>query len=262
MEIKRMKKSRVISLLITFVLFIGLIVGVINMTGNKAQASAPSGIMNNGLGGIHININSAPYTTLAKTTSVAYRRGGCAWFASSRARELTGKNISIHSPAHWLNANYANYGFTRGSQPKAKALAIYPNHMFVVESINGGTATISEGATPISDPAHGYCVIRTLPVSSLAGLYGGIRGYVYLGIGGGAGANASGDKGSVSIGYYMVDADGKSLNIRATAKASSKIVGKVPDDTRIYVSVTDNGMGRITYNGLVGWVSLTWVTKA
>ena len=115
MNIKNVSKSKIISLIITFVLIVGLTVGVVNMTSTKSEASCSAGIMNNGLNGIYININAAPYTTLATTTSVAYRRGGCAWFASSRARQLTGKNISIHGPANWLNSKYALYGFTRGS---------------------------------------------------------------------------------------------------------------------------------------------------
>ena len=133
--------------------------------------------------------------------------------------------------------------------------------MFVVEEINGDTATISEGATPISDPAHGYCVIRTLPVSSLAGLYGGIRGYVYLGVGGGSKAGATGTAKS-GTGYYKVDANGSNLNMRSSDRASASILGKVPDNTRVYVSDISNGMGKIVYNGLTGWVQLTWITKA
>lgn len=261
MNILHGKKSKIISVIVTFVLFIGLTIGVVNMTSTDSKATCSSGIMNNGLNGIYININSAPYTTLASTTSVAYQRGGCAWFASSRARQLTGKNISIHGPANWLNSKYANYGFTRGSTPRAKSLAIYPNHMFVVEQINGSTATISEGATPISDPAHGYCVIRTLPVSSLAGLYGGIRGYVYLGIGGGNNSNATGSAVS-GTGYYKVNANGSNLNMRASDNSSSDIIGKIPDGTRVYCSAISNGWGKVTYNGTTGWVALDWVTKA
>ena len=59
MDIKHIKKSKLISIVITFILFIGLTVGVFNMTGNKAQASCSAGIMNNGLNGIYIDINSA-----------------------------------------------------------------------------------------------------------------------------------------------------------------------------------------------------------
>lgn len=260
MDIKHFSKSKVLSVVITFVLLIGLTIGVVNMTTSDSKATCSAGIMNNGLNGIHININAAPYTTLAQTTSVAYQRGGCAWFASSRAKELTGKNIVIHGPSNWLSYAYANYGFTKGSTPRAKSLAIYPNHMFVVEQINGSTATISEGATPMSDPAHGYCIIRTLPVSSLAGLYGGIRGYVYLGVGGNSGSSGSSSSSSAS-GYYMVAAEGSNLNMRSEPNASSDIVGKIPDGTRIYVSSTSGNWGKVTYNGVTGWVSLDWATK-
>ncbi len=261
MNIKSFSKSKILSVIITFVLLVGLTIGVVNMTTTDSQATCSAGIMNNGLNGIYININAAPYTTLAQTTSVAYQRGGCAWFASSRAKQLTGKNISIHGPANWLNSKYANYGFTKGTTPRAKSLAIYPNHMFVVEQINGSTATISEGATPMSDPAHGYCIIRTLPVSSLAGLYGGIRGYVYLGVGGGAMSNSTGSSSSAS-GYYKVSANGSNLNMRSNPDSSSSIVGKIPDGTRIYVSTVNGGWGKVTYNGVTGWVALDWVTKA
>ena len=262
MDIKHIKKSKVISLVITFVLFVGLTIGVVNMTSTDSKATCSAGIMNNGLNGIYININAAPYTTLASTTSVAYQRGGCAWFASSRARQVTGNNnIIIHGPSNWLSYGYSRYGFTKGSTPRAKSLAIYPNHMFVVEQINGSTATISEGATPISDPAHGYCVIRTVPVSSLAGLYGGIRGYVYLGVGGGAKSNASGAA-VTGTGYYKVSANGSNLNMRQSANSSAKIIGKIPDGTRVYVSAISNGWGKVTYNDTTGWVALDWLTKA
>lgn len=262
MNIKTAKKSKIISLVITLVLFVGLTLGVINMTSTDSKATCSSGIMNNGLNGIYININAAPYTTLAQQTSVAYQRGGCAWFASSRARQLTGKNIIIHGPQNWYNTYYKNYGFTRGQTPRAKALAIYPNHMFVVEQINGSTATISEGATPQSDPAHGYCIIRTVPVSSLSGLYGGLTGYVYLGVGGGATSNSTGASSNTASGYYKVSANGSNLNIRSSANSSASIVGKIPDSTRVYVSSVSNGWGKVTYNGTTGWIALDWVTKA
>ena len=40
MDIKHIKKSKLISIIITFVLLVGLTIGVVNMTGNKAQATA------------------------------------------------------------------------------------------------------------------------------------------------------------------------------------------------------------------------------
>lgn len=261
MNIKTMKKSKIISVIITFILLVGLTIGVVNMTSTESQASCSAGIMNNGLNGIHININAAPYTTLATTTSVAYRRGGCAWFASSRARELTGKPIIIHGPSSWLNYAYRLYGFTKGYTPKAHSIAVFPNHVFFIEEINGDTATVSEGATPISDPAHGYCVIRTLPVSSIAGLYGGCRGYIYVGGGNGSKATDTGSA-SGSSGYYKVAAKGNHLNMRADDNGSSDIVGKIPDKSRLYVSSVSGNWGKVTYNDVTGWVVLDWLNRA
>ena len=165
-------------MLATFLMVISIALGAVS------SALAPSGIMNNGLNGIYININAAPYTTLAETTSYAYRRGGCAWFASSRARELTGQNISIHGPSNWWNTYYANYGFTKGYTPRAKCFAIYTNHMLVVERIDGDVITVSEGATPLSDADHGYCIIYTTNREKLEGNNGGaFVGYIYLNVG-------------------------------------------------------------------------------
>ena len=176
-------KKKVLSILAAFLMVVGIAAGAVFSTPDSA-ALAPSGIMNNGLNGIYIDINRAPYTTLAETTSYAYRRGGCAWFASSRARGLTGKNISIHGPANWWNTYYANYGFTKGYTPRAKCFAIYTNHMLVVERIDGSVITVSEGATPQSDADHGYCIIYTTTREKLEGNNGGdFVGYIYLNVG-------------------------------------------------------------------------------
>ena len=176
-------KKKILSALAAFLMVVSIVAGAAFSTPESA-ALAPSGIMNNGLNGIYIDINRAPYTTLAETTSYAYRRGGCAWFASSRARELTGKNISIHGPSNWWNTYYANYGFTRGYTPRAKCFAIYTNHMLVVERIDGSTITVSEGATPLSDAEHGYCIIYTTTREKLEGNNGGaFVGYIYLNVG-------------------------------------------------------------------------------
>ena len=176
-------KKKILSMLAAFLMVVGIAAGSAFSTPDST-ALAPSGIMNNGLNGIYIDINRAPYTTLAETTSYAYRRGGCAWFASSRARELTGKNISIHGPANWWNTYYANYGFTKGYTPRAKCFAIYTNHMLVVERIDGNVITVSEGATPQSDADHGYCIIYTTTREKLEGNNGGdFVGYIYLNVG-------------------------------------------------------------------------------
>ena len=168
--------------------------------------------------------------------------------------DLTGAEIINNGDGIFLRAAAAGWG-SEGSNGG------HVNMTAADQEINGDMATVSEGATPISDPAHGYCVIRTLPVSSLAGLYGGIRGYVYLGVGGGSKSNATGTAKN-GTGYYKVDADGSNLNMRSSDRASASILGKVPDNTRVYVSDISNGMGKIVYNGLTGWVQLSWITKA
>ncbi len=183
-------KKKITTILAAFLMVVSIAAGAVFSTPDS-KALAPSGIMNNGLNGIYININAAPYTTLAETTSYAYRRGGCAWFASSRARELTGKNISIHGPSNWWNTYYQNYGFTKGYTPRAKCFAIYTNHMLVVERIDGDVITVSEGATPLSDADHGYCIIYTTNREKLEGNNGGaFVGYIYLNVG--AECNTSG----------------------------------------------------------------------
>lgn len=91
-------KKKILSLVAAFLMVVGIAAGSVFSTPDSA-ALAPSGIMNNGLNGIYIDINRAPYTTLAETTSYAYRRGGCAWFASSRARELTGHGWKCSCPS-------------------------------------------------------------------------------------------------------------------------------------------------------------------
>ena len=258
-----MKKNKIISILMSLVLVIGVTVGVIGA--KPAEATCPSGIMNNGLNGIYININAAPYTTLASSTSVAYQRGGCAWFASSRARQLTGKSIIIHSPSNWWNTYYRTYGFSRGSYPSAKCLAIFPNHMLVVERVDGSTLTVSEGATPRSDANHGYCIIRTVSRSTLESSYGGLVGYVYLGVGQGSNTGSSTSTSTpaktYTKGYYRTNTDGSNLNVRSGAGQGYSVVAKIPDGTQVYVSQVSGSWGKVTYGGVSGWISLDWCTK-
>lgn len=158
---------------------------------------APSGIMNNGAYGINININAAPYTTFAQGAmgQYAYGKEGCAWFASARVRELTGKGSTIFSGTSWYNTQYANYGFSRGSVLKAPALACYEHHVTVVEAIVGNDVIISEGGISNgSDANHGYCIIQKISKAKLESARTGCEnfiGYVYL----------PGASGGSSVGY-------------------------------------------------------------
>lgn len=288
-------KKRVLSVLAALVMVVGIAAGAV-FGGPDSSALAPSGIMNNGTNGIYININAAPYTTLAETTSYAYRRGGCAWFASSRARELTGKNISIHGPSNWWNTYYANYGFTKGYTPRAKCFAIYTNHMLVVERIDGSVITVSEGATPQSDADHGYCIIYTTTREKLEGNNGGeFVGYIYLNVGAECNTNGvttrtnwwnnffrtttttrpnttrastgpitttpNAPAGGYTTGNYLVNTGSSNLNIRSAPDGNSSQIGRIPGNTTIYVSQVNGSWGRVTYDGVTGWVSLDWCYK-
>ena len=75
-------KKKVLSILAAFLMVVGIAAGSVFSTPDSA-ALAPAGIMNNGLNGIYIDINRAPYTTLAETTSYAYRRWSALPSASS-----------------------------------------------------------------------------------------------------------------------------------------------------------------------------------
>ena len=234
-------KKKLVSMLAAFMMVLTIAVGAVFGT-PASEALAPAGIMNNGLNGIYIDINRAPYTTLAETTSYAYRRGGCAWFASSRARELTGQNISIHGPSNWWNTYYANYGFTKGYTPRAKCFAIYTNHMLVVERIDGNVITVSEGATPQSDADHGYCIIYTTDREKLEGNNGGaFVGYIYLNVG--AECNTSG------LTTTRTNWWNRFLTTTTTTRATTRYTTTTRSNNSTlpnYSSTTSNGSNRIT----------------
>lgn len=150
------------------------------------KAAAPSGILNNGMDGISININAAPYTTFANVPTwgqYAYTNQGCAWFASARAKQITGIGSTIWSGySFWYN-QYNLFGYGRGTTPRAKSLACYENHVSVVEKVSGNQLTISEGGSGNSNASHGYCIItrKTAPtVGTSYGVSGKFLGYVYL----------------------------------------------------------------------------------
>lgn len=155
------------------------------------NATAANGIYGNGTQGIWININASPYTDLANDPDYgkyAYGPSGCAWFASSRARELTGKGIStIYSGLSWYNKAYSYYGFRRGNtlSTTEKALACYNGHVSVVEKVEGDTVYISEGGYRVASYAsYGYCRIAAMNKSTLmsSSKDGGFLGFVYLGV--------------------------------------------------------------------------------
>ncbi len=144
------------------------------------------GIKNNGkVSGIKINIKTGYYKQYAAIPTwgeYAYGTAGCAWFASARVRQLTGKGYSIYGGYNWYNNQYKNFGFTRGSVPRAKSLACFEGHVGFVEKVSGNKMVISEGGNWYhSDAKHGYCVIRTTDIKQYENNMGSkFLGYVYL----------------------------------------------------------------------------------
>ncbi len=153
------------------------------------DATCLYGIYNNGAYGLTIDINSAPYTTFAGYSygQYAYTGSGCAWFASARVRQLTGKGSTIWAGSAWYNSRGASLGFSTGTtfSTTSRALACYANHVTVVEGLDSnGNVIISEGGYNSSGYAnYGYCRIATMSRSTLESSRGGsFLGYVYLGV--------------------------------------------------------------------------------
>ena len=163
------------------------------ITPETALATCTNGIYNNGLHGLWIDINSTPYTTFATYSygSVAYKKNGCAWYASARLNQLTGKGNTIWSGTSWYNGQGANLGFSTGTTLNRtyKALACYSNHVRVVEGIIDGQILISEGSYSY-DPyygssggtPYGYCRIEVISEYDLTHSDSDFLGYVYLNV--------------------------------------------------------------------------------
>ncbi len=168
-----MKKKILLFILTIFCIYFSL--------PSNADAAASSGISGNGTGGIYIDINASPYTNFANkshgTTS------GCAWFASARAYQLTGKGSANWSGQSFWDSQYAIFGHGKGSTPSAKALACYSGHVAVVEAVSGNQILISEGGNTSVSASNGYCAIRWMTAPTVGTSYGDtgtFLGYVYL----------------------------------------------------------------------------------
>ena len=144
-------------------------------------------IENYGSYGLYIDIESDPYKQLSHVPDwgrYAYTKSGCAWFASSRAKELTGKNITtIYSGWKWYNETYSLFGFEIGGTPRNKSLACWSNHVAVVERVEGNNVIFSEGGYGSGSSNSGYCRIGYKTISDFEAASpesGYFLGYVYL----------------------------------------------------------------------------------
>ncbi len=227
-----------------------------------ATASASKGIQNNGYNGIKININAAPYTTFSKISGVgqyAYGKSGCAWFASSRVKQVTGKGSTIWGGPSWYNTQYKKYGFTRGSTPKAKSLACFQGHVAYVESVSGSDMVISEGGSwYYSDAQHGYCVIRKVNIKKYqSGMGSKFLGYVYLDGKGDSSTKKITTKSSTSNTTTSKTDTTKSDSTKKST-SSEKIKGATESKKIISKWVLDSKTGKYMYYGADGKKYTGW----
>ena len=64
--------------------------------------------------------------------------------------------------------------------------------------------------------------------------------------------------GSYTVGSYLIDTDGDSVNMRNGAGASYTRVGSIPDKTTVNVTSVSGNWGYTTYNGVGGWFCLDY----
>ena len=120
--------------MVTIMMVVGILNGYVGSTEVKAGASL--GIMGNGTGGISINVNASPYTDFARKAygKYAYTTYGCAWFASARVKQLTGKGDVICGSYNWYsNGHGRSLGFTTGTALRAPAILCWGGNAY-----NGG----------------------------------------------------------------------------------------------------------------------------
>ncbi|MBQ4514135.1 MAG: Ig-like domain-containing protein [Anaerolineaceae bacterium] len=159
-----------------------------------------NGISGNDQWGVHIDICGAPYTTYAKKPggSGAWAPNGAStnWYAAARVNELTGVDVPIMDGQTWINSA-ESYGFTVSKEPNAnpnwvhghelpsKRLAIWKDHIRVIEGVNTQTQMIlfSNGDGNSKYAANGYCGMEERSFTDFESdgrWFGDFLGYVFL----------------------------------------------------------------------------------
>ena len=155
---------------------------------NQIRSVNAVSIMGNGTGGVYINIDNSVNSHYRSRNIVAYGPSSCTWFLVSRTEELTNININtVWGPTrmasyHPFNGNGFVYSSNKDALPTSgKAVAIYSNHVRIIEKVEGNNVLISEGgSTYYSDANHGYCVIRWMSKDDVKNKDGGLLGYIYF----------------------------------------------------------------------------------
>lgn len=241
-----MKKQKRLGILLFLAAFLcsACLTGIVP---TRVEALARDGIKGNGTGGITIDINASPYTDFANIPTwgeYAYGPAGCAWFASARVKQLTGKGSMIYSGTSWYNYQYANFGFSRGSGIQAKALACYVNHVAVVESVSGNQVVLSEGGSIRSSGNYGFCVIRVTTVGEVEsndGYTGAFLGYVYLG---------------VSPGNTPAASNPEAAGLSYSDEQTTYVVNNQGTTTGLYAEIHNPGRAAVEKCGVRMWDSL------
>lgn len=107
---------------------------------------------------------AAPQTTSVANAGNRYTWGTCTWYVFNRKPNI---GSFWGNAGNWLNSA-RNAGFATGSTPVPGAIGVQGNHVVVVESVNGGTVSISE-----MNYGGGVGVVhyRTVPSSSFQYIY-------------------------------------------------------------------------------------------
>ena len=137
--------------------------------------------------GLNIDIYSGQFKVVAASSPYAYAKGSCVWFATSRIREITGRtDISTYGNASaWWGGWAETYGYTKGSAWPVglqKALAVYTNHVQVIEAVEGDNVLISEGNGYFSGNDCTGVVWKTKSQieNYRGGGFGNFIGFIYL----------------------------------------------------------------------------------
>ncbi len=150
-------------------------------------------IYNNGLAGLYIDINGAPYNENWSITP--YANNSCTWYAQARVKQLTGLNTGgiVYGCDQWYYSFGPSCGYDTGTtfRTDCKSLICWSGHIAVVEgftedgriviSEGGASSYYEDGTTYYMGSNNGYCVIRILSnESALKTQNGNFIGYVYL----------------------------------------------------------------------------------
>ena len=151
-------------------------------------------IYNNGLNGLYIDINNAPFNESWSITP--YGTTSCTWYAQARVKQLTGLNSNgiVYGCDQWYKRYGAQCGYSTGTALRrdCKSLICWGSpHIAVVEGFTtdgkiiiseGGTSSFWNGSETIyMGGNYGNCVIRVFDSqSALENKNSDFLGYVYL----------------------------------------------------------------------------------